>query len=384
VTVTLPLLSAGDAVASAAWTLPDPRPAILCHALEYKEWLTNLFDPLVSNVTHLSDIHDPVDPTDFDYVLVTDEFAAYEVLTTWGAPGNVIWLQPDGPLVPVMRGNGGVEVNVYSHSGIKAATQMLRSLPPLLSRGPIEGVRLSPPGRNFGRVTVLIAEDNLLNRGLLCDQLTTLGANVVEATQGDEALLLFQKEHVDIVLTDIDMPVMNGYELLKALRTLSPSIPVYAISASARPEDIAEGRRQGFSDYLSKPVPLAALAAVLDIATSPDQASRDEPAHEIEPPRFPDVPQKYVDAFIQQATTDQNSLATILEARDLERLKKWAHGVSGGLSVLGPSMLLDLSQELRLQMATSEEWNAEIEQLAVILGEELAAVRDAEQSREKG
>lgn len=384
VTVTLPLAAAGDAVASTAWTLPDPRPAILCNALEYKEWLTNLFDPSISNVTYLSDIHDPVNPADFDYVLVTDEFAAYEVLATWGAPSNVIWLMPDGPLVPVMRGGDGVEVSIYSHSGIKAATQMLRSLPPLSSRGPIEGMRLSPPGRNFGRVTVLIAEDNLLNRGLLCDQLTTLGANVLEATQGDEALALFQKEQVDIVLTDIDMPVMNGYELLKALRALSPSIPVYAISASARPEDIAEGRRRGFSDYLSKPVPLAALAAVLDIATSPDKASRDEPVLEIEPPRFPDVPQRYVEAFVKQTTIDQKSLAAILEARDLARLKKWAHGVSGGLSVLGPSMLLDLSQELRLQMATCEGWNTEIEQLAMILGEELAAVREAEQSREKG
>ena len=384
VTVTLPLVSASEPVATAAWTLPDQRPAILCHALEYKEWLTNLFDPLVSKVTQLSGVQDPVDPAEFDYLLVTDEFTTYEVLTVWGAPGNVIWLLPDGPLVPVLSAGGGVEVSVYSQSGIKAATQMLRSLPALSSRAPVEGSRLSPPGRNFGRVTVLIAEDNLLNRGLLHDQLTTLGANVVEATQGEEALALFQKERVNIVLTDIDMPVMNGYELLKALRAISPSIPVYAVSASARPEDIAEGRRQGFTDYLSKPVPLAALAAVLDIATSPDVASRDDPAPDIEPPRFPDVPQKYIETFVKQTSIDQKALNAILETRDLEKLKKWAHGVSGGLSVLGPSMLLDLSQELRLQMATCAEWTMEIEQLAVVLGEELAAVHDAEQARHQG
>ncbi|CAB3792789.1 hypothetical protein LMG28614_03576 [Paraburkholderia ultramafica] len=170
----------------------------------------------------------------------------------------------------------------------------------------------------------------------------------------------------------------------EALRSISPSIPVYAVSASARPEDIAEGRGQGFTDYLSKPVPLAALCAVLDIATSPNVTSRDDSALDIEPPRFPEVPQKSVETFGKQTSIDQKALTAILERPDLEKLKKWAHGVSRGLSVLGPSILLDLSQELRLQIATCGEWTAEIEQLAVILGEELAAVRDAEQARHRG
>ncbi|WP_410748889.1 response regulator, partial [Cupriavidus sp. SIMBA_020] len=82
---------------------------------------------------------------------------------------------------------------------------------------------------------MLIAEDNLLNRSLLRDQLRTLGANVIEAKDGEEALAKLETAHVDLVITDLNMPKMNGYELLQTARAKQPSLPVYAVSGNALP-----------------------------------------------------------------------------------------------------------------------------------------------------
>lgn len=237
------------------------------------------------------------------------------------------------------------------------------------------------PGRNFGKLNVLIVEDNLLNQGLLRDQLRTLGANVLETEHGQDALALLEKERVDMVLTDINMPVMNGYELLKAIRARYPSLPVYAVSANARPEDIALGRKLGFTCYFSKPVPLAALATMLDLAASPDLALCDESIPEPGIPRFPVVPPSYCDAFVDQSNRDLIEFENILKTHDVARLKHWTHGVSGGLSVLGPSMLFETCQELGAAIATSEDWNDDIESLAVAIASELVDMRGSAQEK---
>ena len=380
IVVTLPLQRCGDSREDANWTLPERRPAILCRAIEYQQWLMNLFDAQTSVPTLLADQREPPQPEQFDYLLVTDEFTPQDVLMAWGTSPNVIWVRQDGPLVPVLHEGGGVEVCIYSLSGIRTATRMLRALPVRPERIS-QRTNALPPGRNFGQLTVLIVEDNLLNRGLLRDQLRTLGANVIEATHGEEALELLDEERIDIVLTDIDMPVMNGYELLQAVRPKYPSLPVYAVSASARPEDVAQGRAQGFADYLSKPVPLAALAGVLDVAMNPDYTLREETPPEMETPRFPSLPQSYVNAFVEQATGDLVKLQDILKARDVVRIRRWAHGLAGGLSVLGPSTLFETCQELRMQIASSDSWNDEIEALAAAIAEELIEMRKAAQTR---
>ncbi|WP_171029591.1 hybrid sensor histidine kinase/response regulator [Burkholderia sp. 4M9327F10] len=371
ITVTLPL-RASEGLHT--WAMPGAHPAILCRASAYREWLTGLFDPQDSTASLLTDIREPIRPEQYDYLLVTDEFSSQEVSSLWPGHNQKIWVRQDGPLLPVMRQNGDIEVSVFSPSGIRSAIQMLRSQPGQIT--PPQPIRSSASGKTFGQLNVLIAEDNLLNRGLLRDQLRTLGAGVVEAAHGEEALRMLEKDQVDVVLTDIDMPVMNGSELLQAIRVSYPSMPVYAVSASASAEDIAKGRAQGFTDYLSKPVPLVTLAGVLDAAANRDNTSNEPAESEVEIPCFPALPASFAQIFVQQADRDLAGLRDVLEARDMEGLRKWAHGVSGGLSVLGPSMLFEECQELRSLIVASPGWCEDIEELALSIGDGLTKMRE--------
>ncbi|MCC8391011.1 response regulator [Paraburkholderia sp. MMS20-SJTR3] len=385
VAVKLPLRKGDGPTAGAEWTLPATEPAVLCLASEYQEWLTSLYDPERSIVTVFSDLRQPVDHRKHDYLIATDEFNRADVLAWWGNSRNIVWLSQDGPLVPAAREDGGVDISVYSQSGIKSATEMFA--PEYQRRTDTRPSEQVPSSRrDFGKLTVLIAEDNLLNRSLLRDQLTTLGANVIEAANGEEALSLLVRQQtdkpVDIVLTDIDMPVLGGCELLDAIRARAMSMPIYAVSASAYPDDINEGRQRGFTDYLTKPVPLAVLTRVLDSAAGPVASTVSAPAAaatEAALPRLPAVPAAYSAAFVEQAAFDIAGLDTVIAARSIATLRRWLHGVSGGLSMLGPSKLLQRCQELHAVLCGSEAWDDEIEHRALAIGQDLKELREAEQ-----
>jgi two-component system capsular synthesis sensor histidine kinase RcsC len=375
VSVTLPLQASNTHRQTAEWTLPWRRPALLCRAAEYREWLAGLFDPDVSMVTTATDTADPLDAASHDFLIATDEFAEDSVLAWWRDPRTIVWATQAGPLVPARRGDGGVEVAVLSLAGLRAAAQAIvdgahQAVAPLAA-----AIRANEPGQTQRTLplTVLIVEDNPLNRHLLQDQLTTLGAHVIDATRGDEALALFARQPVDAVFTDINMPAMDGYDLLDQLRARRPSTPVFAISASALPEDIAEGRARGFTDYLTKPVALAALAAALETvnaAASPTPAGQSDAT-----PDLPDVPPAFAPVFIEQTRADLSELTGIVAERSIARLRQWLHRVSGGLAVLGASRLLDHCQQLREKAAHAPAWNDDIERHSRAIGDGLEAMQ---------
>jgi len=413
VIVTLPLRVDGKLTAGEEWTLPDAHPAILCRAPENHAWLTNLFDPKVSTPTWLNANEAPPREGTWDYLLATGEYPVDDVKRLWGGTANVVWLRQDGPLVPLARADGGVEVSLYSLAGIRSATQMLRGRPDAAANVPamVPGAGSAAvsagaqplPDSDFRRLNVLIAEDNLLNRSLLRDQLRTLGANVVEAKDGEEALARLDDRLIDVVLTDLNMPKLNGYELLQAARAKHAALPVYAVSGNALPEQIAQGRLSGFSDYLSKPVPLAALARVLaDVAAnlrSATQTAAAGPEHnqardahagdglpgdhdEADLPRFPVLSSALAPLFVEQADHDIADYAQIAAARDFQRLRDWAHRVSGGLAVLGPSMLNEACLELRATMREAGEWTDEVGELSAAVAAELEILREQAATRD--
>ncbi|KVT18217.1 hybrid sensor histidine kinase/response regulator [Burkholderia sp. MSMB1078WGS] len=356
ITVVLPLKASEGDASSAGWTLPYHRVAVLCRAKENLEWLNNLFDPDEATVTSVANPVAPIDEHAHDFLIVTDEFAAADILQWWPTPGSILWAIQAGPLVPRRRDDGGVEISLYSLAGLKSAARMLTD-------GRQAPAAATASNDEAAAVTVLIAEDNLLNRSLLFDQLTTLGARVIEATNGEEALALLSKEPVNVVMTDIDMPMMNGFQLLFEMRVHGYAMPVYAVSASKRPEDIAEGRARGFTDYLAKPVPLETLEAIVRNGRA-NERRNDHARGNDEPdalPKVPEVPAAYVTAFLDQADREITEFDEVMRERTLARLRRWLHGVAGGLAVLGPSELYEQCQELRAYADESVEWDREVE-----------------------
>ncbi|EKN3392010.1 two-component system sensor histidine kinase RcsC [Yersinia enterocolitica] len=110
---------------------------------------------------------------------------------------------------------------------------------------------------------ILVVDDHPINRRLLADQLTALGYRVITANDGLDALAVLNTNSVDIVLTDVNMPNMDGYRLTHRLRELNHNFPVIGVTANA----LAEGKQRcieaGMDNCLSKPVTLDTLRQML-------------------------------------------------------------------------------------------------------------------------
>ncbi len=101
---------------------------------------------------------------------------------------------------------------------------------------------------------ILCAEDNELNRGLVSLLVGRTGADLVHVTNGAEALEKVTKETFDLILMDIQMPVMNGRDATLALREAGINTPVIALTANVMTEDLAEYRAAGCNGHLAKPI----------------------------------------------------------------------------------------------------------------------------------
>lgn len=128
--------------------------------------------------------------------------------------------------------------------------------------------RISPEPAPATAITVLIAEDNLINLKATTGMLRKMGCSVVCAADGKEALAHWMQGGVDVVLMDIQMPVMDGLEALQFIRDKEKQngshTPVVALTAHAMHDDRERLLKAGFDGYLAKPVDVQALAAELE------------------------------------------------------------------------------------------------------------------------
>ena len=101
---------------------------------------------------------------------------------------------------------------------------------------------------------ILVVDDEKNIRFLLKETLLLEGYTVLEASCGREALSVFEKEHIDLVIVDIMMPEMDGYEFTRLLRQTDKKLPILMISAKQLPQDRKLGFIAGIDDYMSKPL----------------------------------------------------------------------------------------------------------------------------------
>ncbi|TGU73928.1 MULTISPECIES: response regulator [Geomonas] len=103
---------------------------------------------------------------------------------------------------------------------------------------------------------ILIAEDSNTMRSMLVSTIDELEKyTIVEAASGFEALRLLPREQVDLIITDINMPDINGLELISYVRN-NPnyqSIPLFIVSTESGEKDLEKGRALGANEYLVKP-----------------------------------------------------------------------------------------------------------------------------------
>ncbi len=146
--------------------------------------------------------------------------------------------------------------------------------------------------RHEAKPLILVAEDNEINQRVLAQQLSLLGYRSEMVANGAEALACWRQRGHALLLTDLHMPIMDGYTLAAAVRAeegAGPRLPIIALTANALREEELRCHQAGMDVYLSKPVRLAQLKSTIDAWLQPTStrtsgAVADEAANTASPP----------------------------------------------------------------------------------------------------
>jgi two-component system capsular synthesis sensor histidine kinase RcsC len=245
---------------------------------------------------------------------------------------GVVLVLPDGPLKPEQDGAHSRlwRVSAYSQDAIVAAIRLARDLPSHLQAVPELIVPKIPSLR------VLVAEDHPINQRLLTDQLETLGCVVTLANNGKEALEAWSAGAFDIVLSDINMPDLDGYGLARQLRALGAKVPIIGLTAYTDAGVRKRADEAGFDALAIKPISLESLASTLG-AQIPQMVSDEEEdeASGTGTPLSPDcIPEPVKDVFRSAMSADLALLSSDDALDDLDALRVRAHRMRGALAVL--------------------------------------------------
>jgi len=111
--------------------------------------------------------------------------------------------------------------------------------------------------------TILLAEDSKTNQYVIIGMLDESNIHVDVADNGQEAIEMFRAKKYDLILMDLQMPLMNGYEACKIIRELDATVPILALSADVMQEDINKAIAVGMNAHLCKPLELHVLYSAL-------------------------------------------------------------------------------------------------------------------------
>lgn len=326
-----------------------------------------------------------------------DELAALREVQ----PVNVVWITRDGPDRPTMRATGIIEITEFSHRAFLASVDMAVGQLPADAGAPAtapipdapaqdddvtaqSGAPGDGPEGSLETLDILVAEDNPLNQMLITEQLEALGCQPLVVSNGRQALAVLENTTVDVVLTDVHMPVMDGYELLAALQASHPGLPVLAFSAVTNQELSESWSQRGFAGYIGKPASLQEIEATLrPFAThrQPGSADIGEASPAAEAPRgaglSPADRARYDAILREHLRTDLPELAAILASRDTEALRGWAHRSAGAFLIVQQTAIAAQCRELEHLCENGAAWSPEIAAQAEALQQAARQYADA-------
>ena len=243
------------------------------------------------------------------------------------------------------------QVNVHSRLGVIHAVMLALGWPVTL------GVAsdFERPKGALG-LKVLLAEDHPVNQVLLTEQLEQLGCSVTLAGNGLEALKCLEDTEFDVLLTDVNMPVMDGYELAERLRQSNNALPIVAVSASAMQEEGDRCIAVGMNAWLTKPISLHTLFTCLRKVTAenatrnvrPDALSQTRSQDDVEAPSV--LPERIRALFVSSMEEDLDAIHSAIERNDTDEVIRLLHRIRGALSVVRASELIAASREVETAM----------------------------------
>ncbi|ASP40044.1 hypothetical protein CHH28_15790 [Bacterioplanes sanyensis] len=162
-------------------------------------------------------------------------------------------------LVELMKGS----IRVESQLSVGTKVMITLPLPEVEVSVESEAVDADDGIPDYRGKKILVAEDNAINQMIIDEVLAATQADVVIVDNGAKAVERALKETFDLVLMDIQMPVMGGLEAMQTLKSHSYSVPVIALTANVMADDVQSYEIAGFCDHVSKPIDLPVLYASL-------------------------------------------------------------------------------------------------------------------------
>lgn len=225
--------------------------------------------------------------------------------------------------------------------------------------------------------TLLVAEDNPLGLELIREQLLLLGWQAELVTDGQAALSRWQAGRHPLVLTDVQMPVLDGLQLARAIRAEESChglrrTPIVALTASAMAHEAAQCRQAGMDDHLAKPVSLQDLKATLqrwlgptplEPHPAPDATPETQwaqtPALDIAKLRDtvgddPALVAQFLAAFRGQIHDTTQALTAALQAQRPDEVRRLAHHLKSAAHGVGAMPLGDLCGQLEAAAQRNE------------------------------
>ncbi|UEB94345.1 transporter substrate-binding domain-containing protein [Pseudomonas sp. HN2] len=199
---------------------------------------------------------------------------------------------------------------------------------------------------------VLVVDDHPANRLLMCQQLEFLGHRFSIAEDGRSGLELWQAEHFDLVIADCNMPVMNGYELTRAIRQFElqnrrPPCTVLGFTANAQPEEVQRCKLAGMNDCLFKPLSLTLLGQWIDGITPTSPASVfDLQSLCLLTGSNPAQTRRLLVELLKSSRLDRQELLTLSPADDREGLTVVAHKIKGAARIAQASRVIECCDAL--------------------------------------
>lgn len=240
--------------------------------------------------------------------LIFEDFVQISPMTSSEALGTGLGLAITSRLVKQMDGEIGCQNNPGAGSTFWIEIPLvLAEVQEVVQEEP---KRVPPRPTNFRELHILVVDDVKVNRDVAGALLANMGHAVSFAASGSEALEKLPADHFDLILMDLQMPKMDGFETARTMRAMPPplgQIPIFALTASVMPEQIAAAHDAGMNGHIGKPLSRETLAeALADLQTTP-----------------PDP----------EASVDQTSLPdkVTVDTRVLELLKSELKGAAAGV-----------------------------------------------------
>ena len=254
-TIRIPLYSAHYPAKTIVDGLSDKRCWLAVQNASLQDFLTSLLTNSGLRVSRYSG-----QTPDADDMLITDG----ELEQAWTGRGVVTFCRRHIG-IPLERAPGEWVHSVATPHELLGLLARIYSVP--LEEG--EGAAALPSPDALASLNddmmILVVDDHPINRRLLADQLGSLGYQCKTANDGVDALNVLSKNHIDIVLSDVNMPNMDGYRLTQRIRQLGLTLPVVGVTANALAEEKQRCLESGMDSCLSKPVTLDVLRQTLSI-----------------------------------------------------------------------------------------------------------------------